>query len=95
VWFEEMPLYLDEIYDALGRCRTFVSIGTSGQVYPAAGFAREARSRGARVVELNLEPSGGPNVFHEGRYGPASQVVPAWVDEMLKTQRQNPDHNSS
>jgi len=86
VWFEEMPLYLDEIHDALGRCRTFVSIGTSGQVYPAAGFAHEARSSGAQVVELNLEPSGGPKVFHEGRYGPASQVVPAWVDEILKTQ---------
>jgi NAD-dependent deacetylase len=85
VWFEEMPLYLDEIYEALGRCRTFVSIGTSGQVYPAAGFAHEARSQGAQVLELNLEPSGGPNVFHEGRYGTASQIVPAWVDEMLKT----------
>jgi NAD-dependent deacetylase len=83
VWFEEMPLYLDEIYAALNRCRTFVSIGTSGHVYPAAGFAHEARAHGAQVVELNLEPSG--NVFHEGRYGPASQVVPAWVDETLKT----------
>jgi NAD-dependent deacetylase len=83
VWFEEMPLHLDEIYDALRRCQTFVSIGTSGNVYPAAGFAREARLKGARVVELNMEPSRGADVFHEGRYGPAGQVVPAWVDETL------------
>jgi NAD-dependent deacetylase len=79
-----MPLGLDEIHEALGRCRTFVSIGTSGHVYPAAGFAQEARSQGARVVELNLEPSRGSKVFHEGRYGPASLVVPAWVEETLK-----------
>jgi NAD-dependent deacetylase len=80
-----MPLCLDEIYAALSRCRVFVSIGTSGQVYPAAGFVSEARSRGAQTVELNMEPSGGANLFHEGRYGPAGQVVPAWVDEVLKT----------
>jgi len=86
VWFEEMPLYLNEIYEALSRCRTFVSIGTSGNVYPAAGFAREARSRGAHVVELNMEPTRGADVFHDGRYGPASKVVPAWVDEMLEAQ---------
>jgi NAD-dependent deacetylase len=84
VWFEEMPLHLEEIDEALSRCRIFVSIGTSGHVYPAAGFAREARSRGARVVELNLEPSRVADVFHDGRYGPASKVVPAWVDELLK-----------
>ena len=86
VWFEEMPLYLNEIYEALSRCRTFVSIGTSGNVYPAAGFAREARSSGAHVVELNMEPTRGADVFHDGRYGPASKVVPAWVDEMLEAQ---------
>jgi len=86
VWFEEMPLHMDEIYEALSRCRTFVSIGTSGNVYPAAGFAREARSRGARVVELNMEPSRGADVFHDGRYGPAGKVVPAWVDEVLQAQ---------
>jgi len=84
VWFEERPLCLAEIQEALGRCRTFVSIGTSGRVYPAAGFAGEARARGARLVELNLEPSLGAGVFHEGRYGPAGLIVPAWVDEMLK-----------
>ena len=87
VWFEEMPLYMDEIYAALRRCRTFVSIGTSGNVYPAAGFAREARACGARVVELNMEPSRGADVFHDGRYGQAGTIVPAWVDEMLAGQR--------
>jgi NAD-dependent deacetylase len=87
VWFEEMPLHMNEIYEALSRCRTFVSIGTSGNVYPAAGFAREARSCGAHVVELNMEPSRGEDVFHDGRYGPASKVVPAWVDEVLAAQR--------
>jgi NAD-dependent deacetylase len=88
VWFEETPLFMAEIYEALSRCRTFVSIGTSGQVYPAAGFAREARAGGARVVELNMEPSA--NVFHDGRYGPASRVVPAWVEETLEAQLAEP-----
>ena len=88
VWFEEMPLYMREIEEALRCCRTFVSIGTSGNVYPAAGFAREARAAGARVLELNMEPSrGGADVFHEGRYGPAGTIVPAWVAEMLATRR--------
>jgi len=86
VWFEEMPLHLDEIHETLRRCRVFVSIGTSGNVYPAAGFAREARACGARVVELNMEPSRAADVFHEGRYGPAGRVVPAWVDEVLEHQ---------
>jgi NAD-dependent deacetylase len=88
VWFEEMPLYMHEIEAVLRRCRIFVSIGTSGNVYPAAGFAREARGCGAHVVELNMEPSrGGTDVFHESRYGPASRIVPAWVDEVLAAQR--------
>jgi NAD-dependent deacetylase len=86
VWFEEMPLYLDEISEALSRCRTFVSIGTSGNVYPAAGFAREARSRGAHTLELNMEPSQGAGIFHESRYGPAGRIVPAWVDEILESE---------
>ncbi len=81
VWFEEMPLYMDEIEDYLSQCRLFASIGTSGQVMPAAGFARHAARQGAFTVELNLEPSGAS--FHGGRYGPASKVVPAWVDEIL------------
>ena len=78
-----MPYHMDEIASALARCSLFVSIGTSGNVYPAAGFAAEARSRGARVLELNLEPSQGGRVFHDGRYGKATEVVPAWVDAML------------
>lgn len=84
VWFEEMPLYMEDINEALQECSTFVSIGTSGNVYPAAGFAAAARSCGARLVELNMEPSKGASVFHEGHYGPASKVVPAWVDSLLK-----------
>ncbi|MDR0466622.1 MAG: NAD-dependent protein deacylase [Deltaproteobacteria bacterium] len=87
VWFEEMPLYMEEIYEALSRCTTFVSIGTSGNVYPAAGFAREARASGAHIVELNMEPTRGAELFHDGRYGLAGIIVPAWVDEVLETQK--------
>ncbi len=83
VWFEEMPLYMDKIEEALAGCRLFASIGTSGNVYPAAGFVRMAKDAGARVVELNLEPSLGAKVFHEGQYGPATVVVPSWVDSLL------------
>ncbi len=83
VWFEEVPLYMEEIEAALRRCRVFVSIGTSGDVYPAAGFVRLARSAGARTVELNLEPSRSAALFEVGRYGPATEVVPAWVEETL------------
>ena len=85
VWFDEMPLYMDTIEQALSNCRVFVSIGTSGNVYPAAGYAMHARHSGAHVVELNLEPSqGSKRVFHEGRYGKAGEVVPAWVEEILR-----------
>jgi len=83
VWFGEMPLELDRIGEALAHCATFVSIGTSGNVYPAAGFVAEARRARARTVELNLEPSLGATLFDEAHYGPASQVVPAWVEGML------------
>ncbi len=83
VWFEEMPLYMDEIDQALRDCEIFVSIGTSGNVYPAAGFARMARNAGAKVVELNLEPSLNASIFHEGHYGPAGKIVPAWVESAL------------
>ncbi len=87
VWFEEMPLYLPEIEKALRRCHTFVSIGTSGNVFPAAGFARKAQSRGAYTVELNLEPSQGASIFHAGKYGPATRVVPDWVEAQLASRR--------
>jgi NAD-dependent deacetylase len=83
VWFGEMPYYMDEIYEALRHCDLFVSIGTSGAVYPAAGFVRNARELGACTLELNLEPSQGSSWFHESRLGPATAVVPAWVEEML------------
>ncbi|MCP1336616.1 NAD-dependent deacylase [Futiania mangrovi] len=83
VWFGEMPYHMDEIEVALSDCALFAAIGTSGSVYPAAGFVRAARAAGARTVELNLEPSEVRSAFHEGRYGPASEVVPAWVEDLL------------
>jgi NAD-dependent deacetylase len=83
VLFSERPYFLEEIDEVLERCRIFVSIGTSGSVYPAAGFAGRARRCGAHVLELNLEPSAGASVFHEGRYGRAGEIVPAWVDGAL------------
>ena len=83
VWFGEMPYRMDEIYAALRGCDMFVSIGTSGAVYPAAGFVRDARELGARTLELNLERSEGSAGFDESRLGPAGELVPAWVAEML------------
>lgn len=83
VWFGEMPYRMERIYAALETCDLFVSIGTSGAVYPAAGFVAEARGAGARCLELNLEPSEGSRLFHETRLGPAGALVPRWVDEVL------------
>ncbi len=83
VWFGEMPYRMDEIYAALGQADLFVSIGTSGAVYPAAGLVREARDLGARTLELNLERSQGSRWFHETRLGPATRVVSEWVEELL------------
>jgi NAD-dependent deacetylase len=85
VWFGEMPYRMDEIYAALREADLFVSIGTSGAVYPAAGFVRDARECGARTLELNLERSQGSAWFDETRLGPAGELVPAWVDEMLSS----------
>jgi NAD-dependent deacetylase len=82
VWFGEMPIGMDTIHDALGRCGLFVSIGTSGNVYPAAGFVAEVRGR-ARTVELNLEPSEGARLFDEAIHGPATEIVPAFVEALL------------
>jgi len=91
VWFGEMPLDMDKIYQALGRCHLFLSIGTSGNVYPAAGFVQEAQGMaGAHTMELNLEPSEGATAFAETRYGPATEVVPAFVEELLSTGWQVP-----
>jgi len=83
VWFGEMPYQMDRIYDAISKADLFVSIGTSGAVYPAAGFVQEAKAAGADTLELNLEPSGGSHHFAEARYGPAGKLVPQWVDELL------------
>ncbi len=83
VWFGEMPYRMDEIDRAISQCDLFVSIGTSGAVYPAAGYVRTARHFGARTLELNLDPSQGSILFHDCRLGRATDLVPAWVEEML------------
>jgi len=84
VWFGEMPLYMDDIEIALKHCGIFVSIGTSGNVYPAAGFVHMADMAGCdRKIELNLEPSEGATIFDEAIYGPATEIVPAFVDRLL------------
>ena len=83
VWFGEMPYRMNEIYAALGKANLFVSIGTSGAVYPAAGLVQNAVELGAHTLELNLERSQGSDMFHETRLGPASALVPVWVAEML------------
>ena len=83
VWFGEMPYQMERIEAALRRCDLFVSIGTSGAVYPAAGFVQTARYCGARTLEMNLEPSQGSIFFHESRIGKAGELVPAWVQEVL------------
>lgn len=88
VWFGEMPLEMERIYAALEACDLFVSIGTSGNVYPAAGFVEAARMAGARTVELNLEPSEGATLFEEAVYGPAATVVPDWFGRLASSVRQ-------
>ena len=82
VWFGEMPLYMEEIYQALKQCDLFVAIGTSGNVYPAAGFFETAKSAGAHTVELNLEPSANGSLFAEQLYGPASEIVPKYFNAL-------------
>ena len=83
VWFGEIPYRMDEIHEAVSDADLFVSIGTSGAVYPAAGLVRTARDLDLQTLELNLERSQGSAWFHETRLGLASEVVPAWVDELL------------
>ncbi len=83
VWFGEMPYQMEEIASALAHADLFLSIGTSGNVYPAAGFVAEARANGAHTIELNLEPSEGASYFHEAMHGPATKIVPAYVDGLL------------
>ena len=84
VWFGEMPFHMDDIYSALAEADLFVAIGTSGAVYPAAGFVAEARAYSLRTCEINLELSDNADCFDESRYGPASETVPAWVEELLR-----------
>ena len=83
VWFGEMPYEMDRIDEALRRADLFVSIGTSGAVYPAAGFVQTARYCGARTLEMNLDPSVGSTFFDESRLGPAGKLVPEWVAEVI------------
>ena len=83
VWFGEMPLHMERIMAVLDRCGLFVAIGTSGSVYPAAGFVAEVRGR-AHTVELNLEPSEVAGQFDEAHHGPATRVVPDFVARLLK-----------
>jgi NAD-dependent deacetylase len=83
VWFGEMPLMMDRSFRALAEADLFLSIGTSGTVYPAAGFVTEARAAGAHTVELNLEPSEGRSLFHEALHGPATEIVPAYLRRLL------------
>jgi NAD-dependent deacetylase len=83
VWFGEMPLYMDDIERALRHADLFVAIGTSGAVYPAAGFVLEANAMGIETCEINLESADNADLFSEARYGPASETVPAWAEEIV------------
>ncbi len=82
VWFGEMPLFMKEIEQALMDADVFAAIGTSGEVYPAAGYGEVANANGAHTVELNLKPTGS-DMFKQSLAGPASETVPAWVDSIL------------
>lgn len=84
VWFGEMPYHMEKIEAALLEADLFISIGTSGNVYPAAGFVTTSRQMGAHTVELNLDPSEGASLFAEKIHGPATQIVPAFVERLLK-----------
>lgn len=83
VWFGEMPLEMDAVYEALAAADLFVAIGTSGAVYPAAGFVSAARAADIPTMEINLAPSDNADAFDAARYGKAGEVTPAWVKEMI------------
>ena len=83
VWFGEMPYAMERIEAALGGCDLFISIGTSGAVYPAAGFVQTAKYCGAATLEINLDPSMSSSFFDESRTGRAAELVPAWVEQVL------------
>ena len=84
VWFGEIPYYMEQIQQHLSQADLFVSIGTSGNVYPAAGFANFAQQNGAYTLELNLEQSNGNSNFDESHFGVASKLVPEFVDTLFK-----------
>lgn len=88
VWFGEIPYHMDVIAEALAQCQIFISIGTSGSVYPAAAFVQEASAAGAVTLELNLEPSDVAGDFDETRQGPATELVPIWVAQVLRQSSQ-------
>ena len=83
VWFGEIPYHMERIEDSLAQADTFVAIGTSGNVYPAAGFVQLATMVGAHTIEMNLDPGENVSLFAEARAGTASETVPAWVEEVL------------
>ncbi|WBU53851.1 NAD-dependent deacylase [Paracoccus sp. SCSIO 75233] len=82
VWFGEMPYHMENIWKALENAEIFAAIGTSGQVYPAAGFVQHARRNGAHCIELNIDPTAVSRDFHEHIIGPATETVPEWVKEL-------------
>lgn len=84
VWFGEMPLFMDAIETKLAKCDLFIAIGTSGQVYPAAGFQQMAKYSGAKTVELNLAASATAKLFDQQQLGPASELVPRYFSELLQ-----------
>ncbi len=84
VWFGEMPYHLERIETALVNATEFVAIGTSGNVYPAAGFVHAAQAAGADAIEINLERTDLTRSFNQHIGGPATQTVPAWVDDTIK-----------
>ncbi len=94
VWFGEMPMFMEKIEAALAKADLFLSIGTSGNVYPAAGFVELARDAGAHTVELNLERSLGATSFDEALYGPATEIVDKYVEDLLQSSGK-PDDNKS
>ncbi|MDR3203580.1 MAG: NAD-dependent deacylase [Deltaproteobacteria bacterium] len=84
VWFGERPFHFDLVYEMLSRCSLFVSIGTSGAVYPAAGLVGGAKASGAKTLEINVVPTGREKLFDEGLYGPATEMVPLWTEKLIK-----------
>lgn len=83
VWFGEMPYEMDRIFEALSDADLFIAIGTSGHVYPAAGFVNHAQRSGAATLEFNLDPSNNASVFHQSIYGPAGTTIPDFISRLL------------